>query len=982
MSTARLKIWWRARRADAAALACIVLAFCAAFGWAIFRGRFLIGGDVFFYTYPLRTVAWRMIRHGELPLWTPLVLSGFPLLAMVQLGLAYPLTWLHLFLPDHWAEEIYVLAPFLLAPAFTYAYARELGRSRLASLLAGLAYGYSGLTTNALGMNAIPTNAMMWLPLLLIALERARTRRLLPTLLGATIAYTLPVLTGHAQSFLLVGLVAGAYALCLALVPTADEIEQARASTATNKRTHSWLKRSRWRPLFVAACAGVLSFGVAAFQLLETLRAARRSIRHSITYDFFSQGSFTPSAAILSFIAPLYHYIDVTTYVAPLACALALYAVLWAMRRRETSDPRICFWLAVAVGALLFMLGEHTPLYHFAYYIPIINLFRIPSRHAFEWTFALSLLAAYGWDALRATYAARQRIETEASDRRRSFVVAALLALTALVGALWFLSVNRVSIFGLLPVTQHGRAYGAWKFIFTAGVLLVVWRTQHFGVALWRKQVLVCALLLGCMCEPLILISQWWPGTAKPAARFTTPGRATRYLQQFAPEQHRVYVHANLGVDENAVAPRFDVLDGTALYGLHNVGGYESLMLERYSRALGDVDYDAVRPRAGHAPPRELFAPESHVLDLLNTSFVVAFSDLDAPPVELLTKREQFGFAQSDLALELQPGTSTEINGADNTGDTLAVVTSLANSVALAQGTPVARLRLHTADGRIIERTLRAGLDTSEWAHERADVRAVVKHALAPIFDTQAGDATDSFRAQRYWARLSLDARTSVSKIEITNTTQAAALAIWKATLYDSTDKRSTPLTNNAARPSLDPARWPKVAEFDGVIVLRNTRACPRAWLVAEAEAVDGEEALRRIRGASTHEFDPRRTALIEARADELPQLPGGAVAPASDARIINYAANKLMIETSAPTPTVLIVSEIFYPGWEAKVDGRATQILLTDYLLRGVALPAGTHIVEMRYAAPAARHGALISALTLLLLCALAIYAWLTAKT
>src|SRR5205085_104908 len=247
---------------------------------------------------------------------------------------------------------------------------------------------------------------------------------------------------------------------------------------------------------------------------------------------------------------------------------------------------------------------------------------------------------------------------------------------------------------------------------------------------------------------------------------------------------------------------------------------------------------------------------------------------------------------------------------------------------------------------------------------------------------TQAGDATDSFRAQRYWARLSLDARTSVSKIEITNTTQAAALAIWKATLYDSTDKRSTPLTNNAARPSLDPARWPKVAEFDGVIVLRNTRACPRAWLVAEAEAVDGEEALRRIRGASTHEFDPRRTALIEARADELPQLPGGAVAPASDARIINYAANKLMIETSAPTPTVLIVSEIFYPGWEAKVDGRATQILLTDYLLRGVALPAGTHIVEMRYAAPAARHGALISALTLLLLCALAIYAWLTAKT
>src|ERR1041384_1641589 len=148
---------WGGRRADACVLACVVLFFVCFFPHVLFGDRFIIAGDALYYSYPLRTVAWRMIRHGELPLWTPYVLSGFPMLAMVQLGLAYPLTWPHLFLPDHWAEEIYVLAPYLLAPAFTYAYARELGRSRLASLLAGLAYAYSGLTTNTLGMNALPT---------------------------------------------------------------------------------------------------------------------------------------------------------------------------------------------------------------------------------------------------------------------------------------------------------------------------------------------------------------------------------------------------------------------------------------------------------------------------------------------------------------------------------------------------------------------------------------------------------------------------------------------------------------------------------------------------------------------------------------------------------------------------------------------------------------------------------------------------------
>lgn len=970
MTTAPLKVWWLRRRSDLAALAAVVLAFCIAFGWAICRGKFLIGGDVFFYTYPMRTVAWRMVRAGTPPIWTPLVLSGYPLLAMMQLGLGYPLTWTHLFLPDHWAEEIYVLAPFLLAPVFTYAYVREVGRSRLAALLAALAFGYGGLTTNTLGMNGIPTNALMWLPLVLVALERARTRPLAGCLLGATVPYALSVLTGHAQSFLIVGFVALAYAIFLGFVP--------HSGTSAARTWRAW---PRWRPLFVAAGAAVLSFGVAAFQLLETWRAARRSIRHEITYDFFSQGSFTWREALLSFAAPLYHYIDVTTYVAPLAGALALYAVIRAARRRQTNDPRIWFWLAAAVIAFVFMLGEHTPIYRLAYQVPVLNLFRVPSRHAFEWTFALAVLAAYGWDALRAQPGARLHDTTGARERisapeRRQFLISALLlALTAFAGALWLLAVNRVALFGLLPGATSGRAHVAWKLLVTAGVLLVVWRGRRGGTTRRREGMLACALMLGCLVEPLVLISQWWPGTAKPAARFTTPGRATRYLQQFAPEANRVYTHANLGVDENAAIPRFDVLDQTALYGLHNAGGYESLLLERYSRALGDVDYDAVRPRPGHAPPRELFGPQSQVLDLLNVTHVVAFSDLAKQTAAELIQHDRIGFARVDLALELKPGAGTTIDVPDGMGETLALVTSLANSVTLEQGAPVARVHVFTADGGTIERSLRAGVDTAEWAHERPDVHASLKHALAPVFDSVAGDAANSYPANRYWTRLPLGARAKVTRVEITNVTETASLALWKATLYDAADEQSTPLTNQPG-PSLDLARWQTVAEFDGVIVLRNTRPLPRAWLVTEAEALDGEEALRRIRGEGAIMFDPRRTALLEVKPTELPPLPGGDISPQSTARITSYQPNHLVIETSASTTTVLVVSEIFYPGWAASVDGQPTPINLTDYVLRGVALPAGQHKVEMRYTAPAARNGAIISALTLLLLCALAVYA------
>src|ERR687884_1277783 len=99
--------WWHTHGRDAAALAAIMLFFVAFFPHALFGGKYLLAGDDFFYSYPMRTVAWRMLRAGHLPLWSPYTLSGYPLLSMTQLGLGYPLTWGHLFLPGHIAEQVY-----------------------------------------------------------------------------------------------------------------------------------------------------------------------------------------------------------------------------------------------------------------------------------------------------------------------------------------------------------------------------------------------------------------------------------------------------------------------------------------------------------------------------------------------------------------------------------------------------------------------------------------------------------------------------------------------------------------------------------------------------------------------------------------------------------------------------------------------------------------------------------------------------------
>src|SRR5262247_3662268 len=198
-------------KAEAAPIAVIVAFFVAFFWPAIFSDMCFVSGDALVYSYPMREVAWRMIRDGVLPLWTPHILSGYPLLSMAQLGIGYPLTWGYLFLPGHIAEDVYVLAPYLLAPAFVYAYLRTVNCSRLGSLLGGLSFTYGGMMVSGVGQCGLYANAVMWLPLMLIAIERARTGRFLLCLSGAGAAYAMSVLTGVGQLFVYVGVIAVGY---------------------------------------------------------------------------------------------------------------------------------------------------------------------------------------------------------------------------------------------------------------------------------------------------------------------------------------------------------------------------------------------------------------------------------------------------------------------------------------------------------------------------------------------------------------------------------------------------------------------------------------------------------------------------------------------------------------------------------------------------------------------------------------------------
>src|SRR5262249_56659930 len=106
----------------------------------------------------------------------------------------------------------------------------------------------------------------------------------------------------------------------------------------------------------------------------------------------------------------------------------------------------------------------------------------------------------------------------------------------------------------------------------------------------------------------------------------------------------------------------------------------------------------------------------------------------------------------------------------------------------------VAIVVLHPADGRRIERRMRAGVDTADGSHERPDLKPAIRHSLARVHASSPGDASNSFPALRYWTKFDLGEKIGVDRVEVKCVAEGASLTVGKATSYDSSDAGRFPL--------------------------------------------------------------------------------------------------------------------------------------------------------------------------------------------
>ena len=117
-------------------------------------------------------------------------------------------------------------------------------------------------------------------------------------------------------------------------------------------------------------------------------------------------------------------------------------------------------------------------------------------------------------------------------------------------------------------------------------------------------------------------------------------------------------------------------------------------------------------------------------------------------------------------------------------------------------------------------------------------------------------------------------------------------------------------------------------------------------------------------------EFSVRETAVLLGNG----QNQEGVTALRAGAQIKSYAPEQVVVLTSSTDPQLLMLTDVYYPGWQVTVDGAPTELLQADGLFRGVLLPAGDHEVVFIFAPRSFELGWKITAVGLILLLLLGI--------
>lgn len=368
-----------------------------------FLRKILFGGEIFVtpgmglsdYSlgiYPQSHYLSTALKEGRFPLWAPEIYGGFPFAANGESAPFYPLNLLlFYFFSPQTGLALYNLFTFLLLGLATFYFLKSLKLSSEAALIAALSFTFSsGLIVKIVHFDSLAIIAHLPLALLTTHQYFEKKRPLL--LVALTLVLAMQILLFDPQSTFLAFLTFSLYFLFKVLIETKKKQISAN--------------------LLTLIIVFLLAFSLSAAQIVPSLNYFRLSVRKTgVSQEkaaeyplifkelaYFLRPTPFGDPSLGNYDSPVYPtpsiFWENNSYIGLVGLLLGILAILFMSRHKE-----VIFFGSLLVFSLLLALGKSTPLF-FLLRLPPFSFFRIHSRFLILSMFSLSILAAFGFEAL------------------------------------------------------------------------------------------------------------------------------------------------------------------------------------------------------------------------------------------------------------------------------------------------------------------------------------------------------------------------------------------------------------------------------------------------------------------------------------------------------------------------------------------------------------------------------------------------------
>lgn len=549
--------------------------------WTGRRG--LAPGDGYFQYIPWYTLSADAWARGRLPAWNPFPFAGAPLLAAGQAGVFHPPNLLFAVFGTAVADGLVLTWSYTVAVVGAALLARHVGADRAGAVVGGVAFGLSTFFFARIAHQSVLATTA-WLPWILLTLDRARQRPGVRPVAAAAVCVALATFAGHLH---LLAFVLGFVTIHLALVTVLE-----------------W-RATGWRPVARAGGALALGLGLAAIQLVPTLRYLPHTARSAVTYEQAVTYALPPSHLPVAIFPGLFGggigggdwggawNPTEMTFGAGAAVLVAAAVGIGALRR----DRRLLALAIVAGAALVVALGPATPVAPLIHRLPIAGQFRAWARYAVGWDLLISVLAALGVSRWRTA---------PAPVRRPALMAMGVVTGSALLSITWE------------PVRRHLPPDGASAVdlglaviaaAVVAGLLALVRRPKPLVVAVAVAATAVAPIAFG-----LALLQD--VDSPTPATMARDRGSGLAFWGRVTDRPGGIDRFLFIGSDITPVVE--DSPGRTDFKGMRSANGNDPLTPKDYAEAVG-----AMTAFGGTTAPERLWSADSAVLDLLRITTVL-----------------------------------------------------------------------------------------------------------------------------------------------------------------------------------------------------------------------------------------------------------------------------------------------------------------------------------------------------------------------